>query len=67
MRNRRQVDDEPGAGPKCRTRWADPTGIDVSSPQGSFDWGAYRDKINFGICKVTEGLTITDPTVSTAN
>jgi GH25 family lysozyme M1 (1,4-beta-N-acetylmuramidase) len=40
---------------------ADPTGIDVSYAQGSFNWGAYRNKISFGMCKVTEGLTITDP------
>jgi GH25 family lysozyme M1 (1,4-beta-N-acetylmuramidase) len=40
---------------------ADPTGIDVSYAQGSFNWGAYKGKINFGACKVTEGLTITDP------
>lgn len=40
---------------------ADPTGIDVSYAQGSFSWGAYRGKISFGMCKVTEGLTITDP------
>jgi lysozyme len=40
---------------------ADATGIDVSYAQGSFNWGAYRNKINFGMCKVTEGLTITDP------
>ena len=40
---------------------ADATGIDVSYAQGSFNWGAYRGKISFGMCKVTEGLTITDP------
>src|ERR1700753_193600 len=40
---------------------ADPTGIDVSYAQGSFNWRAYRGKISFGMCKVTEGLTITDP------
>jgi GH25 family lysozyme M1 (1,4-beta-N-acetylmuramidase) len=40
---------------------ADPTGIDVSYAQGSFNWGHYKGKINFGMCKVTEGLTITDP------
>src|ERR1700728_4247707 len=40
---------------------ADASGIDVSYAQGSFNWGAYKGKINFGMCKVTEGLTITDP------
>jgi GH25 family lysozyme M1 (1,4-beta-N-acetylmuramidase) len=40
---------------------ADPTGIDVSYAQGLFNWAAEKGKINFGACKVTEGLTITDP------
>jgi lysozyme len=38
-----------------------PTGIDVAYPQGSYNWNAQRGKISFGMCKVTEGLTITDP------
>ena len=32
----------------------------TSIRQGSFNWGAHRE-IDFGMCKVTEGLTITDP------
>ena len=38
-----------------------PTGIDVSYSQGSYHWGAQKGRISFGMCKVTEGLTITDP------
>ena len=36
-----------------------PAGIDVVYPQGPSDeWGQWRGKISFGMCKVTEGLTI---------
>ena len=39
---------------------SDPRGIDVAYPQGpSHDWRQWRAKIGFGMCKVTEGLTIT--------
>jgi lysozyme len=38
-----------------------PTGIDVAYPQGSYNWSAQKGKISFGMCKVTEGLTVTDP------
>jgi len=41
---------------------SDPLGIDVAYPQGpDYDWRQWRGKISFGMCKVTEGLTITDP------
>jgi lysozyme len=39
-------------------------GLDVSSYQGQFDWAAAKARIPglaFGIYKMTEGLTITDP------
>jgi lysozyme len=36
-------------------------GIDVAFPQGAYNWEQWRSKIGFGMCKVTEGLTITDP------
>jgi hypothetical protein len=40
-----------------------PDGIDVAYPQGpGYDWRQWRGKITFGMCKVTDGLTITDPT-----
>jgi GH25 family lysozyme M1 (1,4-beta-N-acetylmuramidase) len=39
-----------------------PQGIDVAYPQGSnYNWRQWRGKISFGMCKATEGLTITDP------
>ena len=39
-----------------------PQGIDVAYPQGpDYDWRQWRGKISFGMCKATEGLTITDP------
>ena len=38
-----------------------PAGIDVAYPQGSYNWGQWKGKISFGMCKVTEGLTVTDP------
>ncbi len=41
---------------------SDPLGIDVAYPQGPhYDWKQWKGKISFGMCKVTEGLTITDP------
>jgi hypothetical protein len=39
-----------------------PEGIDVGYPQGpGYDRRQWRGKISFGMCKVTEGLTITGP------
>ncbi len=39
-----------------------PQGIDVAYPQGpDYNWRQWRGKISFGMCKATEGLTITDP------
>lgn len=39
-----------------------PQGIDVAYPQGAhYNWKQWKGKISFGMCKVTEGLTITDP------
>ena len=41
---------------------SDPLGVDVAYPQGpDYDWRQWRGKISFGMCKVTEGLTITGP------
>ena len=41
---------------------SDPLGIDVAYPHGpDYDWRVWRGKVSFGMCKVTEGLTITDP------
>jgi GH25 family lysozyme M1 (1,4-beta-N-acetylmuramidase) len=41
---------------------SDPLGIDVAYPQEpDYDWRQWRGKISFGMCEVTEGLTITDP------
>jgi lysozyme len=40
----------------------EPQGIDVAYPQGPhYNWKQWKGKISFGMCKVTEGLTITDP------
>lgn len=40
-----------------------PEGIDVAYPHApSYDWRQWRGKISFGVCEVTEGLTITGPT-----
>ncbi len=37
-------------------------GIDVAWPQGArYNWEQWKDKIEFGMCKATEGLTIRDP------
>jgi lysozyme len=38
-----------------------PQGIDVSQWQGNFDWAAYRGKLQFAMCKATEGLNTSDP------
>ncbi len=40
-----------------------PQGIDVAYPQGPrYNWRQWQGKISFGMCKATEGLTITDST-----
>jgi len=42
---------------------SDPQGIDVAYPQGTdYNWRQWQGKIGFGMCKATEGLTITDAT-----
>lgn len=40
----------------------DPEGIDVAWPQGArYNWHQWAGRIQFGMCKATEGLTIRDP------
>ena len=36
-------------------------GIDVAWPQGAYNWDQQIGQIQFGMCKVTEGLTGSDP------